>query len=318
MGTSIDKRSAVVPTNLMAVDRRHALKIGAALAGSVLMPEMAWAADCYDLRCVGGNNYITAIKDQDDPVPCNSCTAFAVVAAVEGTYNKTKSLVPNLDLDEMKLFTAGATVPSGGCGTSHWWPKYALEVCKSTGLQGQGSSPVTAVKITDFSNLLRQNLNLTQGEIKTWLQTKGPVVAVMVQYEDFYTWGKIWSEQNPGQPNPYVYEPGKELDICQPTTATVCQCQTTASPATSASSTTARMASRPLKRTPGSPVGGHVVTIVGFDDTTTPKAWICKNSWGSDWNGNGFVLIAQGAPGRPNIPKCYIDEIDVYGINGIA
>ena len=89
---------------------------------------------CVDLRCDGGRTN-HARKDRDDPVPCNACTAFAVVAAVEGTYNKSQpNPVAGLDLDEKKLFLSSATVPSGGCGTSHWWPKYALEVCQRDGL----------------------------------------------------------------------------------------------------------------------------------------------------------------------------------------
>ena len=294
-----------------SVHRRSFLKTATALAGGAFLPDMAWAAQpgiragtCVDLRCDSGKNQITPVKNQDDPVPCNACTAFAVVAAVEGTFNKSQANpVAGLDLDEKKLFGSSATVASGGCGTSHWWPKYALEVCKRDGVAWEGN-PARVVPVTGFESLLQSSLPQTQGKIKDWLVNTGPVIAVMVQYEDFYTWGKVWSEQNPGVPNPYVYEPGADLDLCQPvaTTPPPCQCRATVAPA----------ATRPLKRAAGSPVGGHVVTIVGFDDRTSPESWICKNSWGDEWNGDGYVLIAQGS--HPSKIRCYIDEIDVYGV----
>jgi hypothetical protein len=41
----------------------------------------------------------------------------------------------------------------------------------------------------------------------------------------------------------------------------------------------------------------HVVLIVGWDDTTCAGegAWICKNSWGTDWGIDGFFYIKYGS-----------------------
>ncbi|HEC72650.1 MAG TPA: hypothetical protein ENI36_03500 [Thermoplasmatales archaeon] len=36
--------------------------------------------------------------------------------------------------------------------------------------------------------------------------------------------------------------------------------------------------------------GGHVMTMVGYDDNE--KCWIVKNSWGSQWGDNGWVKIS--------------------------
>ena len=316
---AVDKKSPVT------VHRRRFLKAATAAAGSTLLPEVGWGQTLaapprsYDLRNDNGKNYITAVKDQEEPLPCNACTAFAIAAAVEGTFNKKNQLTGSPDtlgpnLDEMELFLRPAPgfpgdVASGGCGTSHWWPKHALARCKSPapGIMHQGSTPPKYIQV-DFKSLLSENPNLsakknleqTQADMKCWIRSKGPVAAVMVQYEDLYAWGKVWGEQYPGIANPNVYAPGKLLSVCS-----ACP------PATSASVKPA-VAARKRPRVPI--VGGHVVAIVGYDGN---KSWICKNSWGSDWNGDGYVSIEQGdfnGPERLGVGGCYIDLIDVWGV----
>ncbi|MCI4363036.1 MAG: C1 family peptidase [Thermoplasmata archaeon] len=39
--------------------------------------------------------------------------------------------------------------------------------------------------------------------------------------------------------------------------------------------------------------GSHAVAVVGYDRTAS--AWICKNSWGTQWGEDGFFRIAFGA-----------------------
>ena len=209
-------------------------------AGGALLPEVPWAlppSDSYDLRNDNNKNYITAIKDQEDPVPCNACTAFAVAAAVEGTSNKMNNqfgsptsppVGPNLD--EMELFLRAPDpadpndAASGGCGTSHWWPKNALARCKSKGIKVEGLSPAQYVKILDTKYLLSEDPNLTKPEAKFRKDPNGyeimdpqkvPSVAVMVQYQDLYM-GKSSERTTPDMPNPQVYAPGRPLSVCDP------------------------------------------------------------------------------------------------------
>lgn len=45
----------------------------------------------------------------------------------------------------------------------------------------------------------------------------------------------------------------------------------------------------------GQLVGGHCISIVGYDDAH--GCWICKNSWGSGWGETGFFRIGYGQCG---------------------
>jgi hypothetical protein len=77
----------------------------------------------------------------------------------------------------------------------------------------------------------------------------------------------------------------------------------------------------------GNIVGGHVVTIVGYDDNQ--ECWIVKNSWGTKWGENGWFRLAYDAdmfaewygPGtgvmyldgiygnlKPDVPKIQIEK----------
>jgi C1A family cysteine protease len=44
------------------------------------------------------------------------------------------------------------------------------------------------------------------------------------------------------------------------------------------------------QHTTGDALGGHAVSIVGYDDTQ--RYWVIRNSWGSDWGENGFIRVS--------------------------
>jgi MYXO-CTERM domain-containing protein len=65
--------------------------------------------------------------------------------------------------------------------------------------------------------------------------------------------------------------------------------------------------------------GGHVVSIVGWDDGD--GAWIGKNSWGTDWGEDGFFRIEYYAsaiqvfsPYLVHVPPCECDDADGDGV----
>lgn len=54
----------------------------------------------------------------------------------------------------------------------------------------------------------------------------------------------------------------------------------------------------------GSDIGGHAVCIIGWGEEKGTKYWLCRNSWGNTWNGDGTFKIQRGT--------CGIED-DVWG-----
>jgi len=273
----------------------------AALTGAAtsLLPSPVWAlAARVDLRAFSDDpvhpshtvNYMTSVKNQSS---CNACTAFAIVAMVEGTYNMKN--FPHLgdqglNFSEGQLFFAAG--PQDKCSTTHWWPEDALAYCAQVGLVREDDDVFVPlnnrnplpIKISQAVRLSRPNVTATQTLMKKWISTKGPVVAVMAEYSDFYQFTQGNTVYYPGVPNP------------APPTAVWF-------------------------------VGGHVVCIVGYDDAN--NYWICKNSYGRNWNPTatyptptnpttpspGYVNIAYGgtAPATAAADGL-IESIDVWGV----
>jgi C1A family cysteine protease len=44
------------------------------------------------------------------------------------------------------------------------------------------------------------------------------------------------------------------------------------------------------KHTKGNGLGGHAISLIGFDDNK--RAWIIRNSWGNEWGMDGFAYIS--------------------------
>jgi hypothetical protein len=226
----------------------------------------------YNLRDVGGVNYITEVRDQGI---CNSCTAYAVVAAIEGAFNfKQKTSNPQFHLSEEQLFTCAGP----GCDTNAWYPDQALTYCRDFGLAKYAEyGPRDGVchvadladlnlsyqKISDFPRLMNASA------MKQCISGTGPftlaspVVSLFVYYQDLWDYApqsqnKFYKHKDNGNPHDE-------------------------------------------KR-----IGGHAVCIVGYVDS--PGYWICKNSWGPNWGGvgQGFFNISYG--------DCHIDDFRMYGI----
>ena len=269
--------------------------------------QSSWAAPPpakWDLRNDNntGKNYIST--PPQDQLDCHSCTAFGVVATIEGTYNKLNNIAYTdsnaLGLSEAQLFFCGG--PALRCDTSHWWPEDALVYCARFGLAKRSDYPYpSSADLQDewktwchvppgnppnLTKILSEQKLNSVDDIKNWISTTGPVVAVMLEFQDF----KVFGDQQPkGTPNAGIYVPQPKVTINK-------------------------------QQQPNGVVGGHVLSIVGYDASSSKpeeQYWICKNSWGKDWNGDGFINIQIGGVDKNDKDKnynCLIDSLDVRGV----
>jgi len=59
-----------------------------------------------------------------------------------------------------------------------------------------------------------------------------------------------------------------------------------------------------------SALGGHMVIIVGYDDSQS--CWIAKNSWGTEWGESGFCKIAYNQTSGSSMTFFGMDAVDLY------
>lgn len=135
-----------------------------------------------------GGDWTTSIKNQQT---CGSCVSFASIATIESRAKiacRNASLQP--DYSEAYLFYCGC----GNCCGSGWNFPPALNYCKDTGVALDSDFPYTPgdqpckpgvmpqFKITAWSSVLPVD------ERKQIIATKGPVVAGMAVFSDFYSY----------------------------------------------------------------------------------------------------------------------------------
>jgi hypothetical protein len=65
----------------------------------------------------------------------------------------------------------------------------------------------------------------------------------------------------------------------------------------------------------GAVVGGHCITIVGYDDAN--HFWICKNQWGAGWGESGYFRIGFGQCGLDSTVWAIDGVIETGWVNGV-
>ena len=188
---------AVPPGGEASLHERE--QMAAAKRGMLMAAAVGYPA-AYDLTNVGGNNFITSVKDQGG---CGSCVAFGTCATVEGTarkLNNNPALV--IDLSEAQLFYCYAEVQDGrNCdnnANSGWWPDPALNYFKTGGVADEACYPYTAgdqactnlcadwasraTKITGWHTIA------DPAAMKTWISTVGPLSTCFTVYDDFFAY----------------------------------------------------------------------------------------------------------------------------------
>jgi C1A family cysteine protease len=151
----------------------------------------------YDWRNINGKNYITPVKNQGS---CGSCTAFAMLGALEGEINAYYNNLLNLDLSEQNLVSCSS---SNGC--SGLYVANTLSYLKTSGACGETCFPYTSTnnncanKCSSWQSSTwkinsSERIYSLEGEFKKYLFEKGPIFTTMDVYNDFYSYqGGIYS-----------------------------------------------------------------------------------------------------------------------------
>ncbi|THV22953.1 C1 family peptidase [Peteryoungia ipomoeae] len=149
-----------------------------------------------DWRSIGGNNFISPIRDQGN---CGSCVAFGTNAMVDAAMRIAANLpmnAPNAstlqDLSEAQLFYCG-----GGLCSTGWYISAALNYLSGTGVVPASNYPYTAGQQacnlpTNWQSLITKiagydYLNAAQA-MKQYLVASGPLTAAFTVYEDFHAY----------------------------------------------------------------------------------------------------------------------------------
>jgi C1A family cysteine protease len=177
---SLVKREEIATANLKAFEAEGLMAYG--------------YPSSFDLRNVGGKNFTTSVKDQE---ACGSCVAFGTIATVEGTFKKSLNRPDlNPDLSEAHLFYCIAKDQGRHCQNG-WWVPPALNAARDVGIVDDKCFPYTGgdqacklcsnwksrlTKITSWHDIR------STADMKTWLSTKGPLVACFTVYSDFFNY----------------------------------------------------------------------------------------------------------------------------------
>ena len=146
--------------------------------------------DRFDWQQHDGKNWITDVGDQGN---CGSCVAFASLATMEAQA-RIQELDSNwpLDLSENELFFGA------GCRCSEgWYPSEALQRLKSQGVCDEECCPYedrdqTCTPCVNreerFARMCYWEQITSIDERKKWLAERGPLVACMAVYRDFFNY----------------------------------------------------------------------------------------------------------------------------------
>ena len=153
-------------------------------AGTIAAPTV------FDWRNVAGKNYVTPVKNQG---ACGSCVSFCTCATIESAV-RIKAQDPNLNIDLSEAFCQFC----GGGSCSGWGLTSGLAFAKSTGITDEACFPYQPQNMpcnnrcADWQSRLQKissyAAHSSMQARKDAIATKGPLLAGMAVYNDFFSY----------------------------------------------------------------------------------------------------------------------------------
>ena len=243
--------------------RRELIIKSVVMTAIVVLAATVVSADTFDWRNVGGNNYMTPVKNQGS---VGTCWAFAAIGALEAKFDiETSNPNLNLDLSEQHLVCDDDYRWNGYYlgGTGGGYEFVACAYFTDNGVTNEATLPYNQLDTSPYWPLAEpyqlygvsayQNwLSCTTSNLKTYLVNEGPLVTFIDAATDWY-----WPASATGV-----------IDTSLPEYYQALYDETGAA--------------------------YHAVVIAGFIDDAGVDGggyWIIKNSWGAGWGYSGYGYI---------------------------
>ena len=165
------------------------------LASSPAASDAFGAPAAKDWRNVGGQNFVTPVKNQGG---CGSCVAFGAVGALESKIKILRGANYAIDLSEAHLFYCIARSQGRTCGgnTGGWWPEPSMVGLRDIGVTDEACYPYTSGdqnctgRCSDWQSRVVRISGYTKvsgvAATREWVANNGPVQACFTVYSDFY------------------------------------------------------------------------------------------------------------------------------------
>ena len=264
-----------LPTNPWLVDRRIAKRILTERSRSIPVagppeaggaPGAGVAPASVDWRNRFGWPWITTIRDQDG---CEACWVFASVALVEAMVRIDHCVFPRLSEGDVHKGIGAHCCDCGNAPNAlNWIQNHAAADV------GCFAWPVTTSACQGCGKTggaPYDAIAYTPTSDRSGRSVRIPAYSTVNNVADQKTW----------------------LDVCGPL---VCSFDVYADFMVLGSGIYHQMST--------SYQGGHIMLIIGYDDTQ--GCWIVKNSWGTTWGASGYCRIKYG--------ECNIDAYAKYGL----